>query len=174
MLKAPIIIASRARRTIATGRTDMRPMHTGAKSGRVKPTRTTPTINLTPNDACSIDRWVVVMVLCPADHNRNCSSHTLASWSDKVESTSVAWQAAGDDGIIRFMKLANAHKAANNRNNMRASLWPSQIIGYPRFLRYTIRALDAACSKRPLSDVSWNNMAGGYFQTNNENAADKV
>ena len=124
-VKAAIMVASRARTTTAIGRTDVRATQTGAKSGRVKPTRTTPTINLIPKTDCSINCTMVALFLCPTDHNKNCSIPTLASWSDNVENASAAWHEVVEEVMLRFMKSIMAHRAAKSKNDVRTSLRPS-------------------------------------------------
>lgn len=148
----PIIItASRARTTIAIGRTDVRATQTGAKCGRVKPTSTAPTMNLTPKANCSINCARVGMLPCPIDHNKNCSMQTLASWSAKVENASAAWHDVVEDVIFRFMKSISAHRAAKIKNRTRASLRPSSRME-PSFPFTCISSTpNAACSRMPLS-----------------------
>jgi hypothetical protein len=120
-----IVIASRARSTIAIGKTDVRATQTGEKSGLVKPTKIVPTINLINKTDCSINCATVGLVPCPIDHSKNCSIPTLANWSDNVENASAAWQEVVEVVMFIFIKSTSAHKAAKIKNKRRASLRPS-------------------------------------------------
>lgn len=146
-----IVIASRARTTIAIGRTDVRATQTGAKSGRVNPTRMAPAINLTSKTDCSINCATVGLVPWPIDHSKNCSIPTLANWSDNVENASAAWQEVVEVVMFRFIKSTSAHKAAKIKNRRRTSLRPSCSMGPSWPLKWISSAPDAACSKMPLS-----------------------
>jgi hypothetical protein len=154
MSKMQMIMTSKKRTIVGTGKTGDRVTQTGVKSGRAKPTKTAPAIIRSPKVACRINPPTATLSPSFTDHNKNCSTQTLANWSKPVENMTVTWQSVEEDVFKRFKKSIWAARAAKKRNNKRTSLRPSRkmIDAWP--FRYIKKAPIAACTIRPLGKLS--------------------
>ncbi len=118
--------------TAARGMTEETATHTGAKSGREKPTNTIPTTRRPASSDCSTICSMLDFVPPLRAHSRYCSMEKRAIWSKKVAKRMPTWQAAvavGSKTVVT--KSICAHRAALRRNAMRTSLRPSRNIADP-------------------------------------------